>query len=90
MQSKNILQLLEEAAKKATEVVGVELVRVERKHVKGERGSAKQLIISICIHRESGTAIKDCEDVSKMVEQYLDETDLIPGCYSLEVVSRGI
>lgn len=90
MQRQNVLPLIEEAAKKAAELVGVELIRVEYRRVKGQKESENQLIISICIHRDSGTAIKDCEEVSKKIEQYLDETDLIQERYFLEVASRGI
>ena len=86
----SVLPAVEAFAREAAEVVGVELVNVQFRRVKGRNASAKELIISICIHREGGTAIRDCEEVSRIVERHLDETDLISGRYLLEVASRGI
>ena len=42
------------------------------------------------IEKESGLNIQDCVDVSRAVEQRLDDADPIEGSYTLEVSSPGI
>jgi ribosome maturation factor RimP len=81
---KDWLEEVREIAKTKAESVGVELVKVEYKN------AGKRSILRIVIHREGGTGIQDCERVSRSVEAELDAKNLIPGRYSLEVMSRGI
>jgi len=50
----------------------------------------KYTVLRIVIEREGGTGIQDCEKVSRAIEQELDVLDLMPGKYSLEVMSKGI
>ena len=40
-------------------------------------------------HPEHSVSLKDCELVSKKIEQTLDEEDLVPFSYSFEVQSSG-
>ena len=42
------------------------------------------------IEKESGLNIQDCVDVSRAVEQRLDQVDPIEGSYTLEISSPGI
>lgn len=101
---KEVLPKVEAIAREAASAVGVEFIRLECRRVsQGKTSSVKKerafrqmnsssysWILSVCIHRESGTSIKDCEDVSRFMERRLDEADLIQEQYSLEVASRGI
>ncbi len=46
--------------------------------------------LRICIDREGGVSIDDCEAVSRPLSDRLDEVDPIPGSYTLEVSSAGL
>jgi ribosome maturation factor RimP len=39
---------------------------------------------------ENDTSLDDCENMSRALEEILDNTDLIPGAYVLEISSPGI
>ena len=46
--------------------------------------------LRVYIDKEGGITIDDCELVSRALEAKLDETDLIPDAYVLEVSSPGL
>ena len=47
-------------------------------------------ILRLCIDKEGGVDISDCEAISRAVEPILDEVDPIPGSYQFEVCSAGL
>ena len=66
------------------EADGVELVHVE---YQPERSPS---VLRIYIDKSGGVDLKDCERVSKQVSALLDEEDMIPQRYVMEVSSPGI
>ena len=63
---------------------GYELWALETK----KQGSRLHLIVYIDSPR--GISLDDCEDVSKHLDPFLEENDLIKGSYNLEVSSPGL
>jgi ribosome maturation factor RimP len=53
-------------------------------------GSAHGKVLRVYIDKEGGAAISDCENVSKGLNLLLDNSDLIPGAYDLEVSTPGL
>ncbi|MGM9604193.1 MAG: ribosome maturation factor RimP [Faecousia sp.] len=47
-------------------------------------------ILRLCIDKEGGVDISDCEAISRAVDPILDEKDPIPGSYQFEVCSAGL
>ena len=47
-------------------------------------------ILRLCIDKEGGVDINDCEAVSRAMDPILDEKDPIPGSYHFEVCSAGL
>lgn len=84
MNKLNLTNKVREIAEKATENLALELVHVEIV------GSGKKQTIRIYIDKEEGIVHDDCSAVSQEVEKVLDEKDLIPNSYVLEVSSPGI
>lgn len=76
---KDVEELLEPALEKeGIEVVDVELVR------------ERDLILRVFIDKEGGVDLNDCQHISEEAGKLLDEKDLIPGNYMLEVSSPGL
>lgn len=50
----------------------------------------RTLVLGILIDSPAGIRIQDCEVVSRAVEKFLDENDLIHRQYTLEVSSPGV
>ena len=70
----------------AVESIGLEVVEVIlRRH-----GRESRIRIDIDRPGAGGVAIEDCRAVSRRVEDLLDDSDLIPGSYVLEVSSPGL
>lgn len=63
---------------------GLEVVHVEA------AGTAKNLTLRIFLDKPGGISIDECADVSRELGVRLDEKDLIPGAYVLEVSSPGL
>ena len=78
-----ITDLTTELARPAVEANGCTLWDVE--YVK-EAGS---WYLRIYIDKEGGVSIDDCEAVSRVVSDLLDEADPIPDAYTFEVSSAG-
>lgn len=70
---------LEIASKYGYDIYDVELVK---------EGPNK--FLRVFIDREEGVSIDDCETISRELSAYLDQVDLIPDNYFLEVSSPGI
>ena len=78
-----ISDLIWKIAKPVVESKGLELWDVE--YVK----EAGQFYLRVYIDKVGGVAISDCEDVSRELDDILDETDPIPDSYIFEVSSAG-
>jgi ribosome maturation factor RimP len=66
------------------ERLGLELVEVEYRKVAGSWQ------LRVIIDKESGVGVEDCQAFSEELSCALDETDLVPSSYLLEVSSPGI
>jgi len=54
------------------------------------KSANRQLILEVRIDSPIGIKVEDCENVSRSLEKYLDEIDLIHSKYTLEVSSPGV
>lgn len=66
------------------DLMGYELVYIN--YLKQNRA----WILRVCIDKDGGVSLNDCEKVSKTIDCKLDEVDLIKTSYSLEVCSPGL
>ncbi len=81
---KNIVKNIEELVIPILKELGVELIDIEfQKH-------RNDWFLRIYIDKIGGITIDDCETVSKKVDRYLDDLDLITHSYYLEVSSPGL
>lgn len=78
------LKRIEEIAKAACQEKSLSLYGVEMKR------ASKGLIVIIFITKISGVTIEDCRSVSRYVSNILDDEDIIPERYFLEVSSPGL
>lgn len=83
MAKKDIGQLVENFLTPLLEAKGIELVDVE--YVR-----ERNWVLRLFIDKEGGVDLADCGAVSEEAGALLDEKDLIPGQYLLEVSSPGI
>jgi ribosome maturation factor RimP len=74
---------LEEIITPELDALGVECIKCE---VLGGSGSQ---IIRLYIDKPGGISIKDCASVSRTIGLFLEQLDLFPGRYLLEVSSPG-
>lgn len=79
-----VVAKVQEIADRVGASEGIEIVDVEL------LGGGAHRVLRIFIDRESGVTHADCELVSNSVGAALDEADLIPGQYTLEVSSPGV
>lgn len=84
MAKQNIEQKTEDILQPIMDRHGFELIDVE--YVK----EGSDWYLRAYIDKEGGIAVDDCETVSRELEKLLDEEDLIPGAYILEVSSPGL
>ena len=75
-----------ELATPLADELGVDLVDVE---VKGQTGSRVLKLIADAFHPGEELDIDQIAKLSRQVGDALDETDLVPGAYTLEVSSPG-
>lgn len=73
-----------EISAKIAEREKLELVAVE------VAGTSRNLTVRIFIDKPGGVTIEECATVSRNVGDKLDEVDLIPAAYTLEVSSPGL
>lgn len=84
MKKGQIVSEVEKISEKLAEEMDLELVDVE--YVK-ERDS---YFLRIYLAKEGGIGIDDCQEFTREINPILDEKDLIPGNYYLEVSSPGL
>jgi ribosome maturation factor RimP len=78
------LERIRDAAERAAQSAGVEVVDVEWK-------VGKQRFLRVFIDKPEGVGHRDCEAVSQQLSVLLDVEDLVPGSrYVLEVSSPGL
>ncbi|MBK8149989.1 MAG: ribosome maturation factor RimP [Acidobacteria bacterium] len=75
---------LREAALTVAEKNGLELVHAEK------LGAGKALTVRVFIDKSGGVSHEDCATFSREFGELLDEQDLIPTAYLLEVSSPGL
>ena len=79
-----VIRRVEELAKKVCADYDVALYDVELKTAR------KGLIVVVFILKIDGVTIEDCSNVSRSLGYLLEEEDLFPGRYFLEVSSPGL
>jgi ribosome maturation factor RimP len=84
MERSLITERVRAIAEEAARSCGVELVHVEI------AGTKRDSVLRIYIDKDGGVTLDDCGTVSQGIEDVLDEQDLIPSRYVLEVSSPGI
>ncbi|MFZ5597897.1 MAG: ribosome maturation factor RimP [Bacillota bacterium] len=84
MTKNNVASAVERISRPVVEGLGLELVDVE--YVK-EGGN---WFLRIFIDKPGGVSHSDCEAVSQGLDEILDEEDLVPQSYYLEVSSPGV
>ena len=75
---------LEELANRLCEEAGLLLVEFEL------LGSGKNTIVRLFVDRQGGVTVNECSSLSRSLSKELDELDLIPSRYNLEVSSPGL
>ena len=78
-----VTELVAQLAAPAIEAAGCELWDVEYVREAGE------WYLRLYLDKEGGVDIRDCEAVSRVVSDLLDEADPIEGSYTFEVSSAG-
>ena len=78
-----VTEIVEQLAKGAVEAAGCELWDVEYVREAGE------WYLRLYIDKTGGVDILDCEAISRVVSDLLDEADPIEGSYTFEVSSAG-
>ncbi len=84
MDKVSIIKRVRAIAERVSEANEIELVHVDI------AGTKRDSVVRIYIDKEGGVTLDDCSTVSREVEAVLDEEDLIPARYVLEVSSPGI
>jgi ribosome maturation factor RimP len=79
-----ITEYVARIAGQVASAAGIELVHVE------VAGTKRDAVIRIYIDKEGGVTLDDCSKVSRGIEEVLDQEDIIPSKYVLEVSSPGI
>jgi ribosome maturation factor RimP len=79
-----VLPKIEEIAERIAQPAGLEVVEIELK------GGGKNQFLRISIDKEGGVTHDDCENFSREIGAVLDEADLIPAQYNLEISSPGV
>ncbi len=74
---------IESLVEPALERLGIQLVDVEYRF-------EGRWVLRLLIDRKEGVTLEDCARVSGAVGELLDERDLVPNDYSLEVSSPGL
>ncbi|MDI6618260.1 MAG: ribosome maturation factor RimP [Clostridiales bacterium] len=80
---KKMDRYIEDIVKPITDKLGIVLIDVEYKK------EGNNYVLRLVIDSKNGVTIDDCENVSKLVSDKLDEDDPIENSYSLEVQSPG-
>lgn len=83
MSKVNIENTVEEICRPITDGLDIELIDVEYKK------EGKDFVLRVIIDKPEGITIEDCEEVSRILSDRLDQVDPIENSYSLEVQSPG-
>lgn len=83
MAKKKVEETVEEICRPITEKLGLQLIDIEYKK------EGNNYVLRAVIDKPDGIVIDDCENVSRELEDKLDEIDPIPYGYNLEVQSPG-
>lgn len=81
---KGIAGMVEELCQELLPEMGIQLVDVEY----GKE--TDRFVLRVIVYKTSGITLDDCETVSVLLGNKLDEKDTIPVSYNLEVSSPGI
>ncbi|HBX23773.1 MAG TPA: ribosome maturation factor RimP [Desulfotomaculum sp.] len=84
MATNKVATAVEELIAPGLDDMGIELVDIQ--YIK----EAGHWFVRIFIDQPSGIGLEDCQRVSQYVDPLLDEHDLVPHAYTLEVSSPGI
>lgn len=79
-----IIDVTKDLSKPIAEDLGYELVDVEYNKESGD------YYLRVYIYREEGIDVDDCQTMSRLLSEKLDERDPIPGAYYLEISSPGL
>jgi ribosome maturation factor RimP len=79
-----VLPKIEEIAERIASPLGIEIVEIELK------GGGKNQFLRVSIDKPEGVTHLDCETVSRLLGDSLDQDDLITAHYTLEVSSPGV
>ncbi|HLR21411.1 MAG TPA: ribosome maturation factor RimP [Tissierellaceae bacterium] len=79
-----IIYIVSDIGKPMVEELGYELVDVEYTKESGD------FYLRIYIYRDEGIDLEDCQKISRILSDKLDEIDPIPGAYYLEISSPGL
>lgn len=75
---------IRDIARRAAEARGLEFVHAEI------AGTKRNAVVRVFVDRSGGITIDDCGELSRDIEAVLDEVDIIPSAYVLEVSSPGL
>lgn len=81
---RRVTERVEEVVRPLVAAAGIELDRVEYRDL-GPRAT-----LQVFIDKDGGVTVDDCADVSRQLEVVLDQEDLIPKRWVLEVSSPGL
>lgn len=79
-----IIDVVIDISRPIAEDLGYELVDVEYTKESGD------YYLRIYIYRSNGIDIDDCQEMSRLLSDQLDDIDPIPGAYYLEISSPGL
>src|SRR5699024_9343922 len=79
-----IIYIVSDIGKPMVEELGYELLDVEYTKESGD------FYLRIYIYRDEGIDLEDCQKISRILSDKLDEIDPIPGAYYLEISSPGL
>lgn len=80
----SIKEKIRQLARSVVEGNGFELIEVETV------GFGARTLVKIIVDRPGGILLEECASVSRELSQLLDDADLIPHRYTLEVSSPGL
>ncbi len=84
MDNSSLSQKLRDIAEKAAKARGLEFVHSEI------AGTKRNAVVRVFVDKPGGVNIDDCGELSRDIEAVLDEVDIIPSAYVLEVSSPGL
>jgi ribosome maturation factor RimP len=77
-------QAVRRHAEELASAAGLDLVDVALK------GQGPRQLVRVAVDQKGGVDLASCQELSKRLSERLDEEDVIPGTYTLEVTSPGV